>query len=436
MNFATRIEKTHLYLLAILASAAVIGIYAYTVFPMSLNIPYRDDFQDILIFVVGFSQADKLSDAVPIIMHQHADHLTLSSRIFYYLTYRVQGEVDFRTLTYVSHLGLVALAWLFYLQIGCESRYKPLFLVCLILLLFHPRAAGLIIWPMATFQYYFIYVYFLASLYLLSSGGRGRFTAAVLAAALASFTMSVGQLTWIFGLVAIYGRRREAGFPFGFYLTAWLIASAVVLTVYHTWFEPGAHTRDMIMYSLDRPLMAAQVFFGILGSAVGMGNMLLSQVFGVVALAGSVAFLVRGMKTGLSPLHLLLVFSLLSIGMIAVGRLLVAAAFQLPLEEMALKPRYAFFSMMLWITILVLLVNQLHLVDVKKLVVLVALCAAFNIGIYRIFEPALREHRRDRIDYFNKFGLSLGPEWPTRPTLKKAAELGIYTPPERPYRPD
>jgi hypothetical protein len=344
--------------------------------------------------------------------------------------------VDFRMLTYVSHLGLVALAWLFYSQITCESRYKPLFLVCLCLLLFHPRAYGLIIWPMATFGWYFVYGYFLASLYFLSSGGPGRFTAALVAAVLASFTMSTGQLIWVIGLVAIYRRRRDTDFPLGIYLTIWLVTSAAVLTIFYSWFEPNAYSREMLIHVLSEPLMALQTLLAIIGSAVGMGNFLSSQVLGAVALLVSVAFFIQGMKTGFNSLHLLLVFSLVFIGIIVIGRLFIGAAFQFPLEVIALKPRFTFPSIMLWTTLFVLVVNQLQVIDVKRAVVLFTLCAVFNICIYLIFEPAFKDHRSSRIDYFNKFGLSLGPEWPTRPTLKKATELGIYTPPERPYRPD
>ena len=131
MNITSRIERKHAYLLAAFASVAVIVVYASLIFPLSLNIPYRDDFQDILIFVVEFSQSTTLVDAMSAFLHQHADHLTYSSRIFFYLTFLLQGEVDFRTLVVASHLGLLALIALFYLQSNSDSKLKPLLLVCI-----------------------------------------------------------------------------------------------------------------------------------------------------------------------------------------------------------------------------------------------------------------------------------------------------------------
>ena len=172
-------EKTHVYLVATFLSVAVMIAYASLIFPLSLNIPFRDDFQDILIFVVEFSQSTTFVDSMSVFLHQHADHLTYSSRIFFYLTFMLQGEVDFRTLVVLSHLGLLALVALFYLQSNSDSKLKPLLVVCICLLLLQPRAHGMIIWPMASFQYFFVYAYCLAALSLIHQSGKLCFLAAI-----------------------------------------------------------------------------------------------------------------------------------------------------------------------------------------------------------------------------------------------------------------
>jgi hypothetical protein len=420
--------------LAILASLAVIAIYAFRVLSMSLNIPFRDDFQDILIFVVEFNQASGVIDGLSALLHQHADHLTASSRLIYYLVYLLEGEVNFRTLTVLAHIGLIVLAWLFYLQIDSDSRLRPLYLVCLLLLLFHPRAYGLVIWPMACFQWYFSFYYVLASLYFLGRGGPGSYAAAVVTAVLASFTMSTGQLVWFLGILGILQRRGDPAYAFRSLLTVWLCTAAVVLVVFHAIYEPVTPLRALLEYAFDKPLVIVQAFLAMLGSAVGMGSLLWSQVLGAAALALSAGLLVRGVKSGINASHLFLVYCVASIGIIVLGRAFFAAAFEMPFATVVLNPRYSFASIMLWAILFVLIVNQLRIDGLGKMAGLVIACAALNICLYVVFMPALEKHQLERIDHYNRLGMMYSPMWPTKPTLQKAAELGIYYSPERPYQ--
>jgi hypothetical protein len=221
MKTETNQRSAYLYIFSVLASVTVIGFYCFNVFPLSLNIPYRDDFQDILIFVVDFRMADSFVDALRIILHQHADHLTLSSRIMYYLVFLADGAVNFRTMTYISHLGLLLLTWIFYLQIVDKSGLKPLIFICLSLLLFNPRDYGIAIWPMAAFGFFFVYGYSLAALHFLNRPNNYKFFAAILSALLATFTMSIGQLVWVLGLIYLISQKNYLQTKFNAYLIIW-----------------------------------------------------------------------------------------------------------------------------------------------------------------------------------------------------------------------
>jgi len=429
-------EPKRIQWLAILASLAVIAIYAFLVLSLSLNIPFRDDFQDILMFVVEFNQAAGVTDGLSALLHQHADHLTASSRLIYYLVYLLQGEVNFRTLTVLAHIGLIVIAWLLYLQIDSDSRFRPLFLVCLVLLLFQPRAYGLVIWPMATFQWYFSFCYVLASLYLLGRDGAGSYAAAVIAAVLATFTMSNGQLVWFIGTLGILQRRGEPAYAFRPLLTVWLLTAAVVLVVFYASYSPVYPLRELLGYAFDHPLVILRAFLAMLGSAVGMGSLLWSQVLGAAALALSVGLLAQGVKRGITAAHLFLVYCVASIGIIVLSRAFFAAAFEIPFATVVLNPRYSFASIMLWAILFVLIVNRLRIDGLGRMAGLIVACAALNICFYVVFVPALKTHQLERIDHYNRFGMNYSPMWPTKPTQQKATELGIYYPPERPYKPD
>lgn len=420
--------------LAAVASLAVIVVYAIRVFPLSLNIPFRDDFQDILIFVVDFYKAHTITEAAHALLSQHADHLTYSSRIIYYLVFLLEGKVDFRTLTYLSHIGLLCTVWLLFLQTETSSPYKPLVLVCLCLLLFQPRAFGLVIWPMACFQWYFSYCYVLASLYFLCRDGPGNYAAAVITAVLASFTMSTGQLVWFIGIYAIVGRRKETAYPLRPFLTIWLATAIVTLGVFHAIYASVIPARDLFEYALNEPFVIVQAFFALMGSALGMGDMLWSQVLGAGAFLISAGLLVQGVRRQINAAHLFLVYCMGTIGVIVLSRAFAANAFEVPLESVVLVPRYSIASIMLWAILFVLFVNQLRTVNLVKITALIVACAALNAGLYVVFMPALKQHQLDRINYFNRVGMTYSPRWPTKPTLQEAARLGIYYPPERPYQ--
>ena len=58
-----RISPSTARLSAFAVAAGALVLYCWLLFPLAINIPFRDDFQDILIFIVTFTQADSLTAA-------------------------------------------------------------------------------------------------------------------------------------------------------------------------------------------------------------------------------------------------------------------------------------------------------------------------------------------------------------------------------------
>ena len=425
-----------LYIVAVLASVAVIAFYCFSVFPLSLNIPYRDDFQDILLFVVDFRMADSFFDALRIILHQHADHLTLSSRIVYYGVFLAEGEVNFRTMTYVAHFGLLLLAWIYYQQIVDKSKFNPFILLCLSLLLFNPRDYGIAIWPMAAFGFFFVYCYSLASLHFLNRPNNFKFFAALLSAFLATFTMAVGQLVWVLGVIYLISQRNYLQTKFNAYMIIWVTFAFVTLTAFHILYTPAFSGSQMLLAVFDNPLFSIQAFLALLGSAVGFENVLVSQALGASSLILAALFIIQGFRNQLVPLHYFLIFCIAAIAIIVMARVYVYLVLQSEAGALAFEPRYSFASTTLWVTIFTLYINNLKSLNFMRVGALIVFCVAFNVFVYLHFLPSLEKHHRDRVDYFNKYEFFYSKEWPTAPTLKRAASAGIYTPPKRPIGPE
>jgi hypothetical protein len=424
------------YFFSVLASIAVIGGYLLNVYRLSLDIPYRDDFQDILIFVVDFRLADSFFEALSIILKQHADHLTLASRIIYYLVFLVEGKVNFRTLSIVSHLGLLLLTWIYYLQIETKSGLKPVLFLCLSLLLFNPRDYGIAIWPMAAFGFFFVYGYFLASLHFLNGPNNYKFFAAVLAAFLATFTMSIGQLIWVLGLIYLSSQRSYLQARFKTYLVVWIAFAIASLTIFHLIYEPVFAESQIVMAVLKNPIFSFQAFLALLGAAVGFENVLLSQILGAFALVIAVFFLKQGFKSIFTPLHYFLIFTIVAIAIIVVARVFITIMTKPEIGVLAFVPRYSFSSSALWVTLFTLFINNVKTLNLQRLSAVVICCITFNGFIYLTFLPSLEDLHRLRIAHANEFGLGYTPEWPVIPTLKKAAAAGIYRAPKVPIDPN
>ena len=429
------IKNSGTYLFSVIASLAVLSIYATAIFSQSLNIPFRDDFQDILIFVVEFHAASGIRDSMRVLVEQHADHLTYASRVFYYLIFMLEGEVNFRTMVVVSHLGVLFLSCLFYSQIDLISPLKSVFFVCLFLLLLHPRAYGLLIWPMATFAFFFAFAYPLATFALLKNPAGYRYPLAILCAVLATFTMSMGQFVWVLGLLFLWIERHVLGGRYRGYLFGWVLAALATMVLFYCYFSPQYKMSDLLSYVLENPIHNLEIYLTMLGSGLGFGHAPLSQVLGVVSLVVSVFFLFQGVKNGLKPLHYFLLFNLGSIAMIVMGRAYGFAFFETPVEKIALRPRYTFASLMLWLTLFVLCLNAIKTVIFLKVVSILAVAMLYNAACYQLFYPQFEQHRKQRLGEFNSFGVADSIAWPTQEILKKAEESGIYVQPKRPYKP-
>lgn len=429
------LRNSGIYLFSAIASLAVVSIYATAIFSQSLNIPFRDDFQDILIFVVEFHAASGIRDSMRVLVEQHADHLTYALRVFYYLIFMLEGEVNFRTMVVVSHLGVLFLSCLFYAQIDVISRLKPVFFVCLFLLLLHPRAYGLLIWPMATFAFFFAFAYPLAVFSLLKSPSGYRYPLAILCAVLATFTMSIGQLVWVLGLLFLWMERHVLESRYRGYLFGWVLAALATMVLFYSYFSPQFQMSDLLGYVLENPIHSLEVYVTMLGSGLGFGHAPLSQVLGVVSLVVSMFFLFRGVKNGLKPLHYFLLFNLGSIAMIVMGRVYGFAFFDTPVEKIALRPRYTFASLMLWLTLFVLWLNAIKTLSFLKVVSILAIAIVYNAACYQVFYPKFEQHRKQRLAYFNNIGVRHSEAWPTRKILKKSEDSGIYVQPQKPYKP-
>lgn len=406
---------------------AVIGCYFSFLNQHAINVPFADDIFDVVKVVSDVLTADDRDSAIRVLYAQHNDHRTIASRLVYLGSYGVLGELDFRVLTFLANLALPLLVLFFYLVLrGHTARYLIILPVALIL--FQLRAYGIMLWSMAAFAYFYVFLYGCYSLYFLHKVSPARFALAVLLAILATFTLASGQLIWLLGFVSLLYQaavRKSASYG---YLIGW---SILAFLAWQLW-RIGLATPNTPLAMVDRVL--ADPGYYLLYTLTLMGNTVTEQSVALAAGTGGVmlvtflALLLR--PTGENDLRLELCcgYVVLSIIAMTMGRAPYSTV------EYALSSRYSFPSTLLLAGLWALLASKHLKRQTATCAVAILVGCLYSLDSYRHYAAPLQHHLEKRVDNFNRGRYW---SWPrpigeTNAIVNEAISQGIYTPPDRP----
>ena len=178
-------------------AALVLLAFAVFIHGRALNMPYHDDILDVLKFVLAMRDAGSLGDQLGALFLQYNDHRTGASRLVYYLLYLLQGEVNFRSISFAANAAIPLLGLMYIASLKDDARSSwAAFALLAALIMCQPRAYGLMLWAMSSFAFYYVCVYALLSMFLLHRSGAGFLFLAILAAWACSFTLASGQVIW------------------------------------------------------------------------------------------------------------------------------------------------------------------------------------------------------------------------------------------------
>ncbi len=390
--------------------------------------PYHDDILDILKFVLAMHDSQSLADSLAAVFEQYNDHRTGASRLVYYSLFLMQGEVDFRTITFVANLALPLLALLYVSSLAAEARrYRLWVLVIGLFILCQPRAYGLVLWAMSSFAFYYVCFYAFVTLHLLHRPGLLPFVGALAAATACSFSLASGQLIWVLGLVSLIWqifalRNRSVAV-----LPVWLLVSVAVLALYRYQFSSPNTISAMLIYFWQTPCHHIGYFLAIVGSGFGFDHLPISLAIGVAVTSFIIWVTGRDLLDGrLTALHFFTAFMLAAVLVIAMGRA--------PYSNLdyALVDRYSFASLNILLCALVLWLNRGVEVSVTRQAVLLGLAMTFSLASYRHYTPLMDENRALRTEQFERgmYWVFGHPFHDTASIVRRAIELGIYRPPD------
>lgn len=405
-----------------------IAWYGAFLFAHAINIPFADDILDVLQLINGLENAEDLTTKAELIFAQHNDHRTLSSRLVYYTVFLVEGEVNFRSLTFVANFALVLIFALWYLAIRDHSA-RWLILLPVALVLFQLRTYGITLWSMAAFAYFYVYLYGFACLYCLGKKGTFSFVAALVLATLATFTLASGQMVWFIGFAALLNqslvlKRTSIVLP-----VLWFMATLVAMLVWRAGLETPNSMSQVLGLLWETPVHHLCYYLVLLGSAVSESSVVTTVVAGVVMVSVLAASTVYNFRADNLCLELFGWFICLSVFAMVLGRAPYSDI------EYALSSRYSFASVLLLSNTLLIVAYRVDSRFLKLAPVVVSLSLIYCITSYRLYSVALQPYMEKRVDNFNRenywvFGKS---KKETNPIVQESVSLGVYIPPPRPF---
>ncbi|MEH6592413.1 MAG: hypothetical protein V7746_19260 [Halioglobus sp.] len=417
------------HLLCLIPLLLVLGFYFAYLYQHAINVPLADDIYDILQPLEQASRAENIKSALQSLYQQHTDHRTIASRLVYGATYLTTGEVNFRTLNFLANLALPLLLLALYLM-SSGTRHRLLVLLPAALFLLQLRAYGITFWAMASFAYFYVFVYGFFCLIFLHDPDRRRFFGALIVAMLASFTLASGQTIWLLGLASLAQQAMVRRSLPRSYLLWWSLAAIITLLLWRVGQDARISPAILLENFFHAPGHYVLYTFTLLGSAVSASSVGAAAAAGGLMLGILVVSTMSRWREYDLRIELCCWFIVLSVATMVLGRGFTSV-------DYALSSRYSFPSVLMLASIWMLLASRLRLGRLSVLLPVIALALLYNAYSFRVYSLALQPYMERRVEDFNRGRYRAWPfPWKeSNQVVEASIELDIYSPPLRPLPP-
>lgn len=424
---ATTLSRIGIRWLPLSLLFVVTSYYFWFLYQNALNIPWEDDIYDVLKVVSDVTQSEDWRTSLQLLFSQHNDHRTMSSRLIYYASYLIQGELSFRTLIFLANLSLPLILGMFFLRVR-HLRYRWLLLLPSALLLFQLRSYQITLWSMAAFAYFYVFLYGFCCIYCLNSVNRYRFFLALVFAIFANFTLASGQVVWVVGLMSLLHQRYVLRRISLAYALCWIFVAILVLALWKTGLETPLTPQLILSHILDAPIHHIHYFFVLLGSSISGSSIAVATVTGCVLMLALVFSSIKSIQSEDIRLELCCWYIVLSVAAVVLGRAYFTEV------QYALNSRYSFPSVLMLSAVWLLVAINLNLRRPAFLLSITLLAGVYSVNSYMMYSEALQPYVDLKVKRHNR---SKHPAW-TKPKgeasqiVAESVLLGIYKPPPRP----
>ncbi len=248
--------------LVLLLTACVAAFFFYTIWRCAVNIPFTDDYTEILMPLNIFASPDGSPEKWTAFFSSPGYSKALFMRGVTLVSFLLLGSVDFKLLILIGNLGLIGLLIVLY---KASSPQRPLFILPVIFLLLQWQyweasleATLALSVPMALF-------FSFLSMLLLRKDTNGGLAASVIFAVLATFSFGNGFLIFPVAILLLMQLRR--------FRDAAAMLAAFVLSMAAFLYGHSPQTTDKGLWILfTMPGKTLDWFLTFLGSSIGYAN--------------------------------------------------------------------------------------------------------------------------------------------------------------------
>lgn len=317
-------------------------VYFFYLMYYSTNIPFLDDYDAILGFLVDFKNETDTIGKIKLVFAEHNDHRLGFLHIVSLLQFYLLGSINFKYLILFGNISILVMLLILWCSVKVE-KHKFFYFTPVLYLLFGFAYFEASFWAMVSLSGLSVVAFSLASIFFLGKEKYGNFIWSCLFAIVAVFTQGNGKIVLFCGLFALLLNRD--------YLKAfvWATLSIALLLLPNLFFESSFQGYTPILEILQSPKAHILSIFSFLGTY--FDRLHISIAIGVIIFMYFVYLILT--KYYLSNLVLFTIMLFIILNAIAVG-------YARPSIEF--PSRYAIYST------LSLVLIYLTLLDVKNFV--------------------------------------------------------------------
>ena len=228
------------------------------VYQFSTNMPYMDDYTFIIDALNLKTPTPNARPLLSALFYPHGEHVIVFARLTALLDYRLEGELNFRTLFFVGNATLLGTAWLLY-RMARQGGLSVLQTLPIAWLLFQPQYyENTMTWAICALQHLPGLFFAFAAFYLLSQSSARSFFLSLPLAFLGTFSNGNGLAVLIAGFVVVLLHRQWK------HVLIWVVFSALSGWLYHYLSQFSA--TPPVSGNLTHPLRVLGGYFLMSGS--------------------------------------------------------------------------------------------------------------------------------------------------------------------------
>ena len=231
-------------------------------FLYTIDSPISDDYV-LLSFMNDYISSNSFLDKIKLFFAQHNEHRIVYDRIWTLLTYKINGEINFKFLSFIGNLSLLGIAYVFYKKMLLIDRNILLFFPISILI-FNLTSWENIIYPMAALSNFTVYLFILLSLYFITldtKESKRNLYFSIVFFVLAIFTQGGGLFLYPISLLILLFKKEYKNIFIYF-----AIASSFVLIYFYDYHDYG-QSKSMVDSVLEYKFLVIQYSCAFIANA-------------------------------------------------------------------------------------------------------------------------------------------------------------------------